>query len=192
MKEIAAGEWRDIPGYEGRYQASYEGGIRRTYGNGRTRELKPFHHKMRGSQRLVVNLSMDGRRQMKVVSGLVALAFFGPPPPGHVAWHKNGMQADNCAGNLEYVHIRELGRRTGASSRRRPVRKLDVSGEPVAFYSSAREAAKDNHMSYQTVLDRCNGKVKNPLALDGHDYAWDDMPEGRPGRKPRKDKEGTA
>ena len=180
MKEISAGEWRDIPGYEGRYQASYEGSIRRTYGNGRTRELKPFHHKMRGSQ------------QMKVVSGLVALAFFGPPPPGHVAWHKNGMQADNCAGNLEYVHIRELGRKTGASSRRRPVRKLDASGEPVAFYSSAREAAKDNHMSYQTVLDRCNGKVKNPLALDGHNYAWDDVPEGRPGRKPRKDGDGIG
>lgn len=28
-------------------------------------------------------------------------------------------------------------------------------------------------MSYQTVLDRCNGKVKQPFALDGHTYQFE-------------------
>ena len=44
---------------------------------------------------------------------------------------------------------------------------------------SAREAAKANHMSYQTVLDRCNGKVKNPYALDGFTYRFEDAGPGR-------------
>lgn len=43
----------------------------------------------------------------------------------------------------------------------------------------AREAAKANHMSYQTVLDRCNGKVKNPYALDGFTYRFEDAGPGR-------------
>ena len=38
---------------------------------------------------------------------------------------------------------------------------------------SARAAAKANHMSYQTVLDRCHGKVKKPFALDGYTYQFD-------------------
>ena len=36
-----------------------------------------------------------------------------------------------------------------------------------------REAARRNYMSYQTVIDRCNGKVKKSVAPDGYDYIWD-------------------
>ena len=63
---------------------------------------------------------------------------------------------------------------TGAKSRRRPVAKLDAGGEVVEVYPSAREAARRNYMSYQTVIDRCNGKVKGAFAPDGYAYAWDD------------------
>ena len=41
-------------------------------------------------------------------------------------------------------------------------------------YRDRKEAARANHMSYQTVLDRCNGKVKKPFALDGTTYVFDD------------------
>ena len=54
-----------------------------------------------------------------------------------------------------------------------PVAKVTPAGEIVAVYQSARAAAKANHMSYQAVLDRCNGKVKKPYALDGHTYIFD-------------------
>ncbi len=63
---------------------------------------------------------------------------------------------------------------TGGKASRRPVAKVNAAGEIVAYYPSARKAAKANHMSYQTVLDRCNGKVKKPFALDGHTYRFDD------------------
>ena len=52
--------------------------------------------------------------------------------------------------------------------------KIDGTGEIVEVYSSAREAAKQNFMSYQTVIDRCNGKCKSAFAPDGYAYAWED------------------
>lgn len=47
-------------------------------------------------------------------------------------------------------------------------------GEIVDVYSSAREAAKKNFMSRQTITDRCNGKCKGAFAPDGYAYAWED------------------
>lgn len=35
-------------------------------------------------------------------------------------------------------------------------------------------------MSYQTVRDRCNGRVKNPYALDGYNYIFEDAATYRP------------
>lgn len=57
---------------------------------------------------------------------------------------------------------------------RKPVAKIDSSGEIVAFYSSAREAGRENYMSYQTIIDRCNGKVQGAFAPDGYAYSWDE------------------
>ena len=50
MKE----SWKDIPGYDGKYQADMEGNIRRVYQSGKTRLMTPYHKKMSGSKRLVV------------------------------------------------------------------------------------------------------------------------------------------
>ena len=44
----------------------------------------------------------------------------------------------------------------------------------MEIYPSAREAAKKNHMSYQTVMDYCNGKRKGAFAPDGYAYAWEE------------------
>jgi hypothetical protein len=46
--------------------------------------------------------------------------------------------------------------------------------EAIEFYPSARQAAKMNHMSYQTVMDRCNGNVKKEIAPYGYFYVWDE------------------
>lgn len=171
---IMAGTWLDVPGYNGKYQANYEGEIRRVYAkSGKSKLLTAYWKKMRGSQRLVVKLTKDGKSREEIAMSVIARTFLGPCPPGHVPHHKNGMQHDNCAGNIEYISSVELGRQTGANSRRKPVVKLDTCGQPVAYYRSAREAARKNFMSYQTIIDRCNGKVKRGPAPDGYEYAWD-------------------
>lgn len=166
--------WKDIPGYGGKYQVDREGNVRRVYRPGKTRSLTPQHKKMCGSQRLVVRLTVDGKAEDRVLMQLVARTFLGPAPDGCVAHHKNGCQSDNYVNNIEYVTKEELGKINGAKSRRKPVAKLGRDGEIVQIYSSAREAARENYMSYQTIIDRCNGRCRSAFAPDGFAYAWDD------------------
>ena len=170
MKET----WRDIPGYKGKYQVDREANIRRVFKSGATRAMHPYHKKMSGSQRLVVKLTVDGKPKEEILIQLVARTFLGPAPKGCVPYHKNGCQSDNYVNNIAYISKKELGKKTGAQSRRQPVAKISSDGEIVETYTSAREAARQNYMSYQTVIDRCNGKCKSAFAPDGFAYAWDD------------------
>ncbi len=166
--------WKDIPGFEGVYQADREGNIRRLYRNGKTRVLTPYHKKMNGSQRLVVKLTVNSQSREVVVIQAVARTFLGPPPVGHIPVHRNGCQSDNYVNNIEYISRQQAGKMYGARSRRKAVVKIDNYGEIVEVYSSARMAAKANYLSHQTVTDRCNGKCKSTYAPDGYAYAWED------------------
>lgn len=170
MKE----SWKDIPGYDGKYQADMEGNIRRVYQSGKTRLMTPYHKKMSGSQRLVVKMTRDKKAKEEILVQIMAKTFLGNPLPGHVPYHKNGCQEDNYIQNIAYISRRDLGYLTGRNAKRQPVAKMDASGEIVEVYSSARECARKNYMSYQTIIDRCNGKCKSAYAPDGYAYAWDD------------------
>lgn len=176
--------WRNIPGYDGAYQISWEGQVRswRWRGDHFVKEpkiLTQFIRKPRGgarrsARRYVKLTDSQGRSREVAVIRLMVVTWFGGYPPGKVAYHKNGDLTDHCYTNIGFATPRELGRMTGGKASRRPVAKVNAAGEIVAYYPSARKAAKANHMSYQTVLDRCNGKVKKPFALDGHTYRFDD------------------
>lgn len=170
MKE----SWKDIPGYDGKYQADMEGNIRRIYQSGKTRLMTPYHKKMSGSQCLVVKMTRDKKAKEEIMVQIMAKTFLGNPLPGHVPYHKNGCQEDNYIQNIAYISRRDLGKLTGRNAKRQPVAKIDASGEIVEVYSSARECARKNYMSYQTIIDRCNGKCKSAYAPDGYAYAWDD------------------
>lgn len=165
-------KWKDIPGYGGKYQADTEGNIRRVYRSGKTRRMTAYQKKMRGSQRLVVKLTKEGRPKEEILVQIMARTFLGEPSEGCVAYHLNGCQGDNYIQNISYISKEELGRLNGAKSRRRPVARLDGSGEVVEVYPSARECARRSFCSRQTVADRCNGKVRKPMG--GMDFAWDD------------------
>ena len=171
--------WKDIQGFNGKYQISYSGQTRRVYQNGKVKILKPFRKSGKSRKvfkdRLFVHLTDDHKKESVVmVHQIVAKHFLGKPKPGQVPYHKNGCLMDNWASNLEYITRKELGELYGASSRRQPVIKIGSSGETVDCYSSAREAGRENFMSYQTVIDRCNGRCKKAFAPDGFEYAWEE------------------
>lgn len=166
--------WKNIPDYYGKYQADTEGNVRRVYKSGKTRLMTPYHKKMSGSQRLVVKLTRDGKPKEEILVQIMAKTFLGPVPDGCVPYHKNGCQSDNYIQNIAYISRKDLGKLTGRNSRRQPVAKIDSAGQIVEVYSSARECARENFMSYQTVIDRCNGKRKSAFAPDGYAYAWED------------------
>ena len=167
-------QWKDIPGYDGKYQINREGNVRRVYQSGKTRTMTPYHRKMKGSQRLVVKLTMNGKAKEEILLKLMAMTFLGAPPQGYVPYHKNGCQLDNCIHNIAYISRKELGKLTGAHSKRKSVAKINADGEIIDVYPSAREAARKNYMSHQTVMDRCNGKCISTFAPDGFAYAWED------------------
>jgi hypothetical protein len=112
-------------------------------------------------------------RDVPVLTIMVAVWLNGGKP-GLTPYHINGNLDDNNVNNIGFTTRKRLGSMTGASAKRRPVMKIDKQGQIVDFYSSAREAGRRNFMSYQAVIDRCHGKIKNPYALDGYTYLYDD------------------
>lgn len=92
-----AEEWLEIPGYEGKYEVSSLGRVRSLY-TGIIR--KPGKHRDFYAK---LNLCADARKVTFHVHALVALAFLGPRPPGHVIDHINGDHTDDSAANLRYV-----------------------------------------------------------------------------------------
>lgn len=178
MNASAPEKWKDIPGFGGRYQASTEGRIRRVWEkSGKTTLLMPYEKSRRknsNSKAPRVRLTrQDSSRVEKTVLKLIAETFYGVPP-GMVPVHANGAKSDCSVANIRFMSATELGKQFGADSARRPVAKIDANGEIIECYRSAREAARHNYVSYQTVMDRCNGKVKKEFALDGYSYRWDD------------------
>lgn len=55
----------------------------------------------------VVTLRKDGKSYDRKVSHLVADAFIGPRPPGHVVRHGPGGSLDDHANNLQYGTVQE-------------------------------------------------------------------------------------
>jgi hypothetical protein len=95
--------WAPIVGYEGIYEVSDEGDVRRIAPGKRTRPGrvligKPLQGKYRN-----VKLYRDGRFRTFSVHGLVAAAFLGPRPPGLEINHKDTVKSNNRADNLEYT-----------------------------------------------------------------------------------------
>lgn len=165
-EQMRTDSWINVPNTDGKYQANFNGQVRRVYKT-KTKIISQYK-KHNGSY--VFKIVKDEVRASKVIWN----AFKGEIPNGMYLVHKNGIKSDNCINNLELVTKKELGTRYGGNSRRKPVLKLNENGEIVECYKSVREAGKKNYMSYQTISDFCNYVTKKALADDGHAYCYDD------------------
>jgi len=103
--------WKDIPGYEGKYQASTLGRIKSLSRiiNSRNQNgafsykskeqlLSPGKHDKCGH----LSVMLNAPRKCFTVHQLVMLTFYGPPPEGKVVCHTNGNAMDNRLCNLRY------------------------------------------------------------------------------------------
>lgn len=97
--------WKDIPGYEGRYQASTNGQIRsldtHVWSGGGYRSVKGRILKLsiEGSGYLNVNLGIDNPQRIHI---LILSTFKGPRPKEFDGMHLDGDASNNFEGNLEW------------------------------------------------------------------------------------------
>ena len=106
--------WKDIPEYEGIYQASSLGRIRTVEGKTTFSKRHGVRHwksrimSGRGDNKKTgkrVCLWKDGKAKDFLVARLVALAFLGEPPEGFTVNHIDGNRMNNDISNLEWLSL---------------------------------------------------------------------------------------
>ena len=117
MLHVPMENWKAIPGYEGLYEASDQGRVRRLdcvisqinrWGSVTERRLKgglmaqATQEPTSGYLRKTVGLCKNGYRKTWLVHHLIAETFIGPRPSGMECAHSNGNSLDNSAKNLSY------------------------------------------------------------------------------------------
>ena len=170
MEEI----WKDIEGYEGRYQVSNLGRVkalpRTVEGHNqhgkwtRTEPAKIMAQKLQNTDRYQVSLrDADGKRTTFYVHRLVAMAFVPGYFEGATVNHKNEDHHDNRADNLEWMTKAENNAygthnfRVGKSLRM-AVEMLTDEGEHVAYFDSMSEAAEKSGCPLSSIHRCCYGR----------------------------------
>lgn len=101
MADRSEVKWLPVVGYEGFYEVSDRGQVRRVAGGRGTRKgvLRQATHP---NGYKAVCLSMNNVQSRRTVHSLVAQAFLGARPEGLEVCHNNQIHGDNRPGNLRY------------------------------------------------------------------------------------------
>lgn len=142
--------WKDVQGFEGRYQVSNMGRVRsldRWTLNDHPRFVKGMMLKLspnKGKGYLRVSLS-DGHRNCKhyEVHRLVALHFVPGYKQGLVVNHKNEVKTDNRAENLEWCTYQyNLNYSDVVAWKRKPVYQYTMDGDFIAKHKCCADVEK--------------------------------------------------
>lgn len=159
-------QWKDVPGFEGRYQVSDQGRVRNVKG----RVLKP---QLVNSGYHVVHLVPAPRsRKIALVHRLVALAFLPSDPDRSHVNHKDFDRLNNWATNLEWVTPSENMLHAFADGRANPPRCAVVGraldGSHELRFSSQLAAEKAIAGRASSAVHHCLvGKKKS-----AYGYVW--------------------
>ena len=133
--------WRDIPGYEGYYQASNLGNIKslpRATSTGKT--LKQHINARNGY--CYVSLSKGGEIKTKRVHILVANAFLGVNDKSLQVNHIDGVKTNNNVSNLEYCTSSENMKHAYRMELEIPDGLKVIDLDTLKVFNSATEAAQ--------------------------------------------------
>ena len=145
--------WKDVPSYEGLYQASDMGSVKslnRHTDITRIRNGNKSIFKKRTKGKILkpslgttgyffVNLSKNGKIKPFDIHKLVALTFMNKPSDKHEVSHKNHNKVDNRAINLQWLIRKDHKQYDGKT---REVIMVDLESGIPLFFRDCSEAAK--------------------------------------------------
>lgn len=129
--------WKDIKGYEGKYQVSNKGNVKSlNYRNsGRSQNLVP---KVNNSGRLWVELALNGETKPMLIHRLVAMAFIPNPNNYPQVNHKDEDVTNNSVDNLEWC--------TGEYNRKYFLERHEDRGRPITLKTPILQIGKDGNI----------------------------------------------
>lgn len=186
IKEV----WKDIPGYEGRYQVSDMGRVRSLsyLGTKNIRVLKPKPY--RGGY-LCVALCKNGKAWYAKIHRLVYHTFIGIDKPyvrgsrGTECWvinHKDGDRTNNRLSNLElitqaenvvYGDAREKQRKVQRNNKHtsKKVYQYTLDGRFIKEWPSTRECHR-NGLDCRRISECCNHRGKHEDKREYKGFLW--------------------
>jgi len=163
--------WRDIPGYEGLYQASNLGHVR----NKKTgRILSQKLDRRPGKEYFMVGLMKDKKRKFIYVSRCVWSAFNGHIPEGMEINHINEIKSDNRLENLNLMTRKEnlnWGTRNqrSAEAQSKKVLQYDLNGNFIKEWPSVKSVAMETGYSKGFIAGCCR---QLPHYKTGYGFIW--------------------
>lgn len=151
--------WKNVSGYEGTYQVSNLGRVKRLFKNGKENILSGKKDK---DGYIEVILSSNQKKKYYRLHRLVAEAFVPNLESKPQINHKDRNKQNNSVDNLEWVSGSENVAHTFVTGRkifRRPVVQYTRNMDIVSFWNSIREAGKTLKIAENNINSCCNGKL---------------------------------
>lgn len=152
--------WKDIPGWEGYYQASTLGNIRRTKNK---RLLKPRVKR----HYLQVGLTKENKTRWCGLHRLVALTFIENPNNMPQVNHKDENRMNNAVDNLEWCDAsyncnygsrnKRISEKNKTQDNKKAVQQCDMNWNVVAVYESQKEAERATGIDQRNISKCCRG-----------------------------------
>ena len=164
--------WKDIIGYEGRYQISNLGNVKSF-----TRTEEGFMmkaHLIKGYYSVKLSNGHRGDKKESAIHRLVAQAFIPNPDNKPQVNHIDGNKHNNNAENLEWVTNGENGKHAFKNHLREHTTlykkvKVVYKDGSVKIFKSMQEAATDLGVTRQAVTRCCRGLQRT---VKGCDVEW--------------------
>ena len=160
--------WKDIKGYEGLYQVSNLGNVKRTLfinrmtTKAKEKQLKPYTNDKGYVQ---VTLHKDGRAKLCFLHRLVAEAFIPNEDNLPQVNHKDENKGNNNADNLEWCSVKynlEYGtaRQRQANTIKQKVEQYDLQGNLLKIWDGVVDASKELKINANNISSCCHDKRK--------------------------------
>lgn len=182
-------EWRTVPGYDGRLQASTLGRIRDSrYPNQSYRPQYPFNPNRDGKPYFLCSFNNPPKQTRCAVHRLVAAAFLGEPlGKRRCVNHKDSNPSNNRPENLEWVTPAENTAHAKAAGRlRHGLNRGDSNGNNDLSVSSVLKIRRLRDAGHSlSSIARLFGIDPSTVSLIGRRLRWSYVPE-EPKPEPRK------